>query len=258
MIEPNIAIYLLTAVLGLLFGSFCNVCILRIPQKRTIARGRSHCMHCNKTLLWWELFPLFSYIALGGKCSACKGKISAQYPIVELLNAALWLLIVWQYGVSIDALLGCALCSALLVMSVIDGRTLEIPPGISAFIAILGALRLAFNLEHYATHLIGLFAVSGLLFALVFFSGGGAMGGGDVKLMAGCGLFVGAPRIIMAFMIACILGAIIHSIRMRVFGAGRELAFGPYLAGGVLIAFIFGQQILTFVFGEMATVIPGM
>ncbi len=229
---------------GIVVGSFCNVCILRIPKGESIISGRSHCTSCNKQLKWWELVPLFSWILLRGKCSSCKAKISAQYPLIELVNGILWVVIFACKGLTIDMLLGCMLFSALLVMSVIDGRTKEIPPVLSIFIFGLGLARALLYFNQIQGHLLGLVSVAGVLFLLFFLSKGAAIGGGDVKLMAGCGLFLGLGPVVLSFLLACVIGSTIHLIRMFFFKAGRELAMGPYLAVGVCISYLYGQQMI--------------
>ncbi len=241
----------MTAFMGVIIGSFCNVCILRIPLGEGVVMGHSHCMNCNKELKWWELFPLFSWIFLRGKCSKCKHPISVQYPLVEFTNGVLWGVVCYVYGYSIDTVLGCLLMSALLVLSVIDARTKEIPPQTTIFIFILGVVRFVINLDAWQSHLLGFVGVAGVLLILLFLSGGSAIGGGDVKLMAGCGLFLGLTSTVFAFLLGCIIASVIHVIRMRFFGAGRQLAMGPYLATGVAIAFLWGEQIISWYLGRL-------
>jgi len=117
------AIYIF--LIGIIIGSFLNVCIYRIPKGENIAVVRSHCMNCGYQLKWYDLFPIFSYIFLGGKCRKCKQKISIQYPLIEGLNGVLYLLIYMMYGVSMTTLLYCLLFSALIVISVIDFREVQ-------------------------------------------------------------------------------------------------------------------------------------
>ncbi len=239
------------AFLGVMVGSFCNVCILRIPLGEGVVMGHSHCMNCEKELKWWELIPLFSWIFLRGKCSKCKHPISVQYPLIEFANGVLWGVVCYVYGYSVDTALGCLLLSALLVLSVIDARTKEIPPQTTIFIFFLGVVRFVINIENWQDHLLGLVGVAGVLLILLLISGGSAIGGGDVKLMAGCGLFLGLTPTIFAFLLGCIIASVIHVIRMRCFGAGRELALGPYLAVGVCIAFLWGETIISWYFTRL-------
>jgi len=229
-------------VYGLLIGSFLNVLIYRIPKKENIAVVRSHCMKCNYQLKWYDLVPLFSWLFLRGKCRKCGEKISIQYPIIEATNGILYLLVFYKFGLSIESLLYCLLFSALLALSVIDFRTYEIPVGFNYFILILGLVRLVTDYGNWSNYVIGFLAVSTFLFLIIIVSKGRAMGGGDMKLMATCGLLIGWKLIILAFLLGCILGSIIHIIRMRVSGEDHVLAMGPYLSMGVALAVLFGNQ----------------
>ncbi|MDE6516414.1 MAG: prepilin peptidase, partial [Acetatifactor sp.] len=222
--------YIVVFLYGIIIGSFLNVCIYRIPKKENIATTRSHCMSCGYQLKWYDLIPLFSYLVLGGKCRKCGGKISAQYPLVEALNGGLYLLIFWRYGLSIDSLLYCLLFSALIVLSVIDFRTYEIPLGINLFILTLGLIRIVMDLSNWFFYGIGLLSVSIPLLLIYLVTRGRGIGGGDVKLMAVTGLLLGWELNLLGFLLGCILGSVIHICRMKIAGEGRVLAMGPYLA----------------------------
>lgn len=238
----EIFLYIVVFVYGLLIGSFLNVLIYRIPKKENIAVVRSHCMKCNYQLKWYDLVPLFSWLFLRGKCRNCGEKISIQYPLIEAVNGLLYLLVFYMFGLSIESLLYCLLFSALLALSVIDFRTYEIPVGFNYFILILGLVRLVTDYGNWSNYVIGFLAVSTFLFIIIVASKGRAMGGGDMKLMATCGLLIGWKLIILAFLLGCILGSIIHIIRMRVSGEDHVLAMGPYLSMGVALAVLFGNQ----------------
>lgn len=241
---PAILFYIIIFLYGIVIGSFLNVCIYRIPNKENIVTTRSHCMSCGYQLKWYDLIPIFSYLVYGGKCRRCKTKLSVQYPLIEALNGVFYLIVVIRFGVSIESLLYCLLFSAFLVLSVIDFRTYEIPVGINVFILMLGLIRVATDLSNWADYAIGFLAVSILLYIIYRVSGGTAIGGGDVKLMAVCGLLIGWKLIILAFVVGCILGSVIHVIRMRVSGEGKVLALGPYLSMGVAIAVLYGETFL--------------
>ena len=256
-----IILYAVIFLYGIVIGSFLNVCILRVPLKESIAKERSHCMTCGYQLKWYDLVPLFSYIFLKGRCRKCKTHISLQYPLVEGLNGVLYVLIFLINGWSIDSVIYCLLTSALIVLSVIDFRTYEIPVGINWVILALGLIRLLYHMVHdymtngaihigdYMEYGIGLVAVSGFLLIvnlicnLIVHKDG--MGGGDIKLMGAAGLLLGWKNIILAFLLGCIFGSIIHIIRMRLSDEDHVLAFGPYLAGGIFIAALWGEKILS-------------
>ncbi|MDE7430285.1 MAG: prepilin peptidase [Lachnospiraceae bacterium] len=241
-------LYSIIFLFGIVIGSFLNVCIFRIPNKEDIVKTGSHCMSCGYRLKWYDMIPVASYLALRGKCRKCGAKLSVQYPLIEAANGILYVCIVWTGGLSIESLLYCLMASALIVLSVIDFRTYEIPFGINLFILALGLIRVVTDLQHILNYLIGLLAVSIVLAVLYYASGGRAIGGGDVKLMAACGLLLGWKLIILAFLLGCVLGAVIHVIRMKVSGEGRVLAMGPYLSLGVLISALWGEQMLNWYF----------
>ncbi len=306
----NIVIYSIIFLYGVIVGSFLNVCILRIPLKETIVSKRSHCMSCGHQLAWYDLFPLFSYLFLRGKCRYCKAKISKQYPIVEFINGAMAVLcfffanfraedlanmnILIEVGryPSGDAvlitdwfasaydiefiLLSCILCSVLIVISVIDWRTFEIPVSANIVILVLGIINLIsygyqdsryfkfycdavgknpgfFELLYARGRamelIIGFFAVSVPLAIIYYASKGRAIGGGDVKLMAVAGLFLGWKLIIVALIAGCLYGSVIHIIRMKASGEGKQLAMGPYLSAGIVTALWFGKDIINWYSG---------
>ena len=233
------------ALYGIVIGSFLNVVILRVPIRESITLKRSHCMTCGHTLAWYELIPLFSYLFLGGKCRHCKAHISIQYPIVEAANGAIYVIFFLAKGITLETFLYCLCASALLALSVIDWRTQEIPIGINIFILLLGLVRLFTDLGNWGQYVIGLFAVSGFLLLLNFITKGRGIGHGDIKLMAATGLLLGWKLNIIAFIMGCIIGSVVHLIRMAVKKVGRKLAFGPYLSMGLFIAMIWGEQLVS-------------
>ncbi len=241
-------------LMGIIIGSFLNVCIYRIPKEESIVVVRSHCMNCGYQLKWYDLFPIFSYIFLGGKCRKCKQKISIQYPLIEGLNGCLYLLIYAVYGVSMTTLLYCLLFSALVVISVIDFREYIIPPGIVIFILALGLIRVITDYTNWLTFAIGLLSVSIPLLLIHVFTGGRGMGLGDVKLMAAAGLLLGWKITILAFLLGCIIGSIVHLIRMRVTKVDHLLAFGPYLSVGLMIAALWGEKMIQWYFDVLSNI----
>ena len=158
---PTIILYIIIFLYGIVIGSFLNVCIYRLPKKENIVKVRSHCMNCGYQLKWYDLVPLFSYLALGGRCRKCKQKISIQYPIIEALNGVLYIIIFAEYGLSMTTLLYCLLFSALITLSVIDFRTYEIPLGINVFILALGLIRVATDSANWPDYVSGLSCGSG-------------------------------------------------------------------------------------------------
>lgn len=248
---PEILLYIAVFLYGIVIGSFLNVIIYRVPKKENIATTRSHCMNCGYQLKWYDLLPLFSYAALGGRCRKCKAKISVQYPLIEGLNGMLYLVVFARYGLSIDSLLYCLLFSALLALSVIDFRTYEIHQGFDYFILTLGLIRVVTDLSNWLDYAIGLVAVSAVLFLIFQLTRGAAIGGGDVTLMAATGLLLGWKRNLLAFVLGCILGSVIHLIRMKISKEGRVLAMGPYLSMGAALAALWGNEMIDWYLGML-------
>lgn len=208
-------------------------------------------MKCGYQLKWYDLVPLFSWLALGGRCRKCKAKISVQYPIVEVLNGILYLLVFVRFGVSIECLLYCLLVSALIVLSVIDFRTYEIPFGINVWIAGLGLVRILTDVSNWTEYVIGFFAVSAFLYALYLLTKGRGIGGGDIKLMAASGLLLGWQCNLLAFLLGCIIGSVCHIIRMRITKADHVLALGPYLSIGIFLSALWGKELLQWYFSML-------
>lgn len=242
LILPLVFIY------GILVGSFLNVCIYRIPKHESIVTTPSHCMSCGYGLKWYDLVPVFSWLCLRGKCRKCKAPISAQYPIIEALNGVLWVVVIVACGLTVEGVLYCLFTSALIVLSVIDFRTYEIPFGINVFIAILGAIRLVTDLSGWFLYVLGAVLVSGIFYIAYLVTKRRGMGGGDIKLMAAAGLLLGAPKVFLAMIVGCALAVVIHSVRMKVSGAEHKLAFGPYLAVGLFLSAIAGEPVITWYF----------
>ena len=240
----DLPILILLFLLGLCVGSFCNVLIYRLPKEEEFVRTPSHCMTCGHELKWYELIPLLSWLIQKGKCRACGVKLSPQYPIVEAVNGVMWLLTgILFRGDWLTVALYCGLFSLLMVLSVIDWRTFTIPNGINLAILILGVIRLVTDLDNWLGYLIGLVSVSAVFLLLHVGTGGNGLGMGDVKLVGAAGLLLGWQNMILAVLVGSLGGAVIHSLRMKR-GAGRRLAFGPYLAGGIWLAALVGEKLI--------------
>ncbi len=241
--------YISVFLFGLVIGSFLNVCIYRIPKKESIVFPHSHCMICNYQLQWYDLVPLFSFLFLRGRCRKCRTKLSLQYPLVEGLNGALYVIVFLANGWNLLSVLYCLLTSALIVLSMIDIRTMEIPDGLNVFIFSLGVVATVLDRANWKSHVIGMFSVAGVLLVIYLVTVGRGIGGGDIKLMAGAGLLLGWKAVIVAFLLGCILGSIIHVIRMKISQAERCLALGPYLSLGIWLTAMWGQVMIDWYFG---------
>lgn len=242
------AIQLYTAIIIFLFGavigSFLNVCIFRLPKGEDIVKSRSHCTGCGSILKWYDLIPVLSYILLRGRCRSCGQRISPQYPLVETANAVIYVIIFGRFGMDLKTAIYCALASALIVLSVIDFRTMEIPVGINIFILLLGILGLIADINMWQEHIIGFFAVSLPLYIIYMATKGRGIGGGDIKLMAAAGLLLGWKLIALSLVTGCILGSVIHIVRMRLFHAENVLAMGPYLSAGIMLSALWGERFI--------------
>jgi len=201
-------------------------------------------MSCSRRLSWRENIPLVSYVLQKGRCRSCGARLSVQYPVVEALGGLMWLavgLLLW--GDWSYMALCCLLWPLLCAIAVIDWRTYTIPNGLNLAIAILGIARLVIDRGHWPRYIIGMASVSLLFLALWAVTGGRGLGFGDVKLMAAAGLFLGWQQILLALILGCVAGLVIHIPRMKR-GAGRKLAFGPYLAAGIWVAALLGQRLI--------------
>ncbi len=236
-------------VFGLAIGSFLNVLIYRLPRDLTLA-GRSFCPRCKKQIAWYDNVPVLSFLALGGKCRHCRSPISLQYPLVELTTALLFMLVFFLSQGSLWLIAyGLWLVSALLVIFAVDLKH-QIIPDLIVYPTILVAL--FFHLLNQqdnnltiSNYLFSAFAASLFFLLLHLLTRGRGMGLGDVKFSFLMGLVLGFPKIIVAFYLAFLTGAIFGVILVLTGRKkfGEHLPFGPFLAGGTILAFFAGEQI---------------
>lgn len=238
------------AALGLAVGSFLNVLVYRIPSGIPVSRGRSFCPRCRHRLGAADLFPVLSFLFLRGKCRYCGAPIRFRYPAVELLNAAVYLLLYRLYGLTWESAIYAVAASCLITLALIDFDHKIIP---DRFHVILGGCALAAGFltdgPGWIERLIGFFAVSVPVFLIVLFTGG--MGEGDSKLFAVCGFLVGYRQIILAAVLSSVLAAGYGALLMAFRGAGRktEIAFGPFIAIAVLVCLGYGERIVDWYLG---------
>jgi leader peptidase (prepilin peptidase)/N-methyltransferase len=243
-------------ILGLIIGSFSNVCIYRIPKKESIVFPASHCPNCNSTIKAIDNIPLLSYFILKGKCRKCGEKISIRYPIVEFLTGAIYLLIFLIYGRSYQTLIYALLSSALIIISFIDLDEQIIPDEISLPGIIIGfALSFIVPYISYFNSILGIITGGGIIFlialvGLAIFKKE-AMGGGDVKLSAMIGAFIGWKYIIISLFIGFFIGAIagILLILLKIRNRDDLVPFGPFIVLGSLITILWGENILSWYLG---------
>lgn len=245
-------IYIIIALLGIIIGSFLNVCIYRIPKRESIHYPGSHCMTCSQPLKAFDLIPVLSYLWLRGKCRYCHRKISIQYPLIEMINGLLYLLIYYYFGMSILAVAYGVLFSTLLIIAVIDYYTMRIPNSLIIFGTSIGVFYLVFqslyieDIRVLLNGVMGMFVGAGIiglimLFSLLVFKKEG-MGMGDLKLLAMIGLFTGSRNVLYTIFLAVVAGgcyATVILIRKK-----QEIfPFGPFLSGGAVIAILWGDAL---------------
>lgn len=247
----SIPLLTLIIILGLMIGSFLNVCIYRIPLERTIVKGRSYCPSCGNLIPWYLNIPLLSYFILRGRCKTCGEPISPLYPMVEILNALLTLSAFLSYGFSVISILVSAFFSILIVISFIDMKHQIIPDGLVISILVLGILHAFYQIfiygEPWSTFAIGIFAASLPLFLLgLIFPD--SLGGGDVKLMAAAGLLLGWKLILLALFLGNFV-ALFYVIALFILGKfnrSTPIPFGPFLSMGMVFSLFIGNQLIEF------------
>lgn len=240
---------ILAGLFGLFVGSFVNVLIYRIPRGEEWVKTPSHCAACGQRLVWYELVPVVSWLMLRGKCRICGLPISPRYPAVELFQALLWLVCAQVFGQIVFLAVALMLSTCLLALSVIDWKTKEIPDGFALVLLAAGLLwngyLFSIGIGFPVGNLTGFFAGSLPLLLIAILTKGG-MGGGDIKLMAVCGLLLGWRKILLALGLAAVLGTIImlpiHIVQKKERRA--EVPFGPFLSAGIFLAMCFGEELL--------------
>lgn len=226
-------------LLGSVIGSFLNVLAYRIPIKESIVKGRSHCTTCGKQIKNIDLIPVFSWIFLGGKCRYCKSRISARYMIVELITGLSFLTGFLVLGLTPELAYGAILFPVLVILSLWDIDHKEIPYTCSILIALMGFVSIFTSQVPWYEHLIGAVIIAVPFGVLCFF---GAMGGGDVQLMAAAGLLLGWS-VVPAAMVGIILGAL-FGILVKAVTKKNVIVFGPFLSIGIGVGFLWGTDII--------------
>ncbi len=243
--------YLFVFIIGAVIGSFLNVCMHRLPAKQSLITPASQCPHCGTPIKFYDNIPILSFIFLRGRCRACARPISIQYMLVELLNAVGYILIAWKFGVTVESVLYALLFSALVVISVIDLHHKIIPDIITIPGIILGLLAGTFiSPLGFKDSISGVLLGGGIFFIIAVVSRGG-MGGGDIKLIAMIGSFLGWTNVIITIVLSSFIGSIIGIFMMVLLGKGRKypIPFGPFLAIGSIISLFFKREIIEWYLG---------
>ncbi|GAB5046436.1 prepilin peptidase [Thermodesulfovibrio sp. TK110] len=256
---------ILIFIVGLIVGSFLNVCIYRIPRKLSIIKPASYCPSCGNSIKPWHNIPVLSFLFLKGKCAYCGTKISLRYPVVELLNGILYVLAYLNFSLLFLPFV-LIFISALIVISFIDLDFQIIPDQISIPLIFLGIILSFFSgpqkivdflgcpshnslnlAQGIKDSLIGIVVGGGSLLIVSLISKGG-MGGGDVKLNAAVGAFLGWKSALLTIFIGSLAGSIIGILILKKTG-NRKIPFGPFLSLGALICLFFGERLLNWYFG---------
>ncbi len=249
---PPILFPAFTFIFGMLVGSFLNVCICRMPKDESIVFPPSHCPQCSYQIPWYDNIPVVSYLLLRGKCRGCDARISLQYPLVELLNGTLSLLLFLRFGTTPAFAVLFLFCSALVVITFIDIEHQIIPDEISLSGILVGFFFSFFLKGHsWINSLLGILLGGGslLLVAYVYqrLTGKDGMGGGDIKLLAMMGAFLGwkaVPFIIFASsLVGSIVGVSIMLLQKK--DARLAIPFGPYLAFAALVYIFYGKPLIS-------------
>ncbi|MEO5357326.1 MAG: prepilin peptidase [Nitrospirae bacterium YQR-1] len=251
--------YILAFSFGLVIGSFLNVCIYRLPIEKSIVSPLSSCPHCHSFIRPWDNIPVLSYIILWGKCRNCKESISLRYPLIELLNALLYVFTLYKFQATPHSIFYMAFLSALIIIIFIDFDHMIIPDVITIPGAIAGVIAASFILPDvfnpalrlgFVNSLIGLGVGFGIFYTIAFLGEKilkkEAMGGGDIKMMAMTGAVLGWKAVLLATFAGSFIGSVYGISVIIVKGRDwqSKIPFGPFLAIGTLISLYFGRELL--------------
>lgn len=241
------AVATVAGALGLVLGSFLNVCTLRWPVDASVVHPPSHCPGCGAAIQWYDNIPVLSYLVLRGRCRSCGAGISPQYPLVELATGLIWAGSFLQHGLSVEAARGALFLTVLLGIAVSDARFYIIPDQFS-----LGGGALGLALAPFPGGLTVMESIlgAGVGFGLLWLVATvgtwifkkEAMGGGDLKMMAMVGAFLGIPGVFLTLFLGAVLGTVIFGpISMR---TGKLVPFGIFLAAGAAVAYGWGERFI--------------
>ncbi|MDP8234109.1 MAG: prepilin peptidase [Candidatus Saelkia tenebricola] len=246
-------------VLGLIIGSFLNVCIYRLPKEESVVTPGSHCVKCNKPIKWFDNIPVLSFFILRGKCRGCKEKISKRYPLVESLSALVFSSYYNIFGLGIEMIFFSIFTSGLIVAAFSDWETRLIPDEVSLGILPLGIVFSFFNpvfQEAYSQNPLVVSLIGALTGALMIYLTGvlgklvfkkEAMGFGDVKFMALIGAFLGYKLVILSYFIAPFF-ALSYGVYRKIRYKDDYLPYGPFLAIAAVFVLFFREKILDVIF----------
>jgi leader peptidase (prepilin peptidase)/N-methyltransferase len=245
----------LAAVLGVCIGSFLNVCIYRLPRGQSLSSPRSRCPSCERPLHWYHNVPIVSWLVLRGRCGYCQAPISIQYPLIELITALMWVLIVWTTPVGWLLASRLVFATALIVLFMIDLEH-QLLPNVITLPGIVVGLAFSFVAPPGPTDsVLGILLGGGVLYAIAaayyLLRKEEGMGMGDVKMLAMVGAFLGWRAVLLTLVLSSFAGAVIGMAMMGLQKGSLRYAlpFGTFLAVGALIAMLFGDAILSWYLG---------
>lgn len=244
---------LLIFLLGLLIGSFLNVCIYRLPQNQSIVTPPSHCTTCSTRLKPWDLIPVISYLLARGHCRYCNGTFSARYALVELLTASLFLWCLQAFGPSPELIQALIFTVFFIVITFIDYDHQLILDKVLLCLAGAGVvINLYLGSVAPLNMLIAGLLGGGLLLIIALVSGGG-MGGGDIKFAATLGLCFGWQLLLLTLLLAFVLGGVGGALLLLLKLKNRKdfIPFGPFIALAALITLLYGNNIITWYMGSL-------
>jgi leader peptidase (prepilin peptidase)/N-methyltransferase len=250
-VTPDTPLFIIiAALLGAVIGSFLNVCILRwgAEPKESVVRPPSHCPRCGIGLRWYDNVPIVSWLVLRARCRGCGAPISIQYPLIELTTALIWAFMAWRHGVTLEALRGAAFATVLLGIAMTDARAYIIPDEFSLGGLALGILfALAAGKQALGVALLGAAVGFGMLW-LVAIAGEWmfkqeAMGGGDIKMMAMVGAFLGWQGTLLTVFLGALIGSLIF-VPLSLLGHKKLVPFGIFLAIGAAATYLVGPAIM--------------
>jgi len=238
-------------ILGLCIGSFLNVCIYRIPILKSIVSPGSTCMSCNQPIRFYDNIPVISYLLLRGRCRNCKTPFSFRYPLIELLSGLFALGAFLRWGMSAESLIYYGFIAVLVVITFIDIDHYIIPDVISLPGIPVGIIASFFLPEMtFKASMIGVLLGGGILYTVAwtynFFAHKEGMGGGDIKLLAMIGAFVGWKGVLVTLFIGSVVGTLAGGSVMLYTRSSLKLKipFGPFLAIGAMIHIFFGEDLI--------------
>ncbi len=251
----NYLLKLYVFFVGLCFGSFLNVCIYRLPLEQSIIKPSSFCPKCKNKLKWYHNIPLISYLFLAGKCAYCGSKISIKYPLIEFLTGVIFYLNYYFYGISFQSFFNVIFIMLLLIVVFVDLEHMIIPDEVSVGGIGAGFILSFFNKNiSWIDSLLGIVIGGGILLAIIkgyyLLTKKEGMGGGDVKLLAMIGAFLGYKSILFVIFVSSLIGTVTGVPLMLIKGEKSDLAipFGPFLSLGAIIYLFFGSKIISWYF----------